>query len=203
MCDVSCRPWCIVTCGNHLDVSSSSHTVTHTSGYVPPSSHGHDFARRARASYVTTVREVDGRACPEQTSSIQTKNSPVCTGIGRLYTSSDVICGVFFWRRSKLTFSTEPLALCFLSLCFWYICSSFPRFWGMLDWCVCGDQEQTWRTCSDVVQKERRRRFRFVRAPVSRRRGLGLLVGINGWVRGRGGVWMTHTVSADTLWTQH
>lgn len=58
-------------------------------------SHGHDLARRARASYVTTVGEVAGRACPEHTSSLQTKNNPVRPGIGGLCASSDVICAVF------------------------------------------------------------------------------------------------------------
>lgn len=76
---------------------------------LSPSSHGHDFAWRARASYVTTGREVDGHACPKQTGSIQAKNSlyPVSVGCGtRLVTSF-----VLFRRRSKLTFSTEPLAV--------------------------------------------------------------------------------------------
>lgn len=82
-------------CANYLDISSSSGTIADhrlydTSGYLSPSSHGHDFAWRARASYVTTVQEMDGRACPKQTSSIQSKNSlyPVSVGCGtRLMTS--------------------------------------------------------------------------------------------------------------------
>lgn len=94
---------------NHLDISWSL-TTSATSVHFHLRHTVTIFAWRARASYVTTVRGVDGHACPKQTSSIQAKNSlyPVSVGCGtRLMTSF-----VLFWWGGKLTFSTEPFAVC-------------------------------------------------------------------------------------------
>lgn len=117
------------------DYLNSSSSLSTNAWYLRPPrtvvTHGHDLARRARASYVTTVREVDGRACPKQTSSIQAKNSLYPVSVGLWYTSSDVMC-VFFYEGVNWPFlrSGSLFASMLFLVCVFYFSSS------LYFWCV-------------------------------------------------------------------